>query len=215
MRKLLQNQEIQYTALFWFIRLCILFLVFLEFYSNREVILYLYIAVFFLTFFPYLIQKLFKFSFPYEFEFYFLLFLLASISFEKFFSGLLVQFIHGLFFGVDGFLIMYVLYHNSRIKSTYFLFIFISFCIGISLGVIWEVFRYSLMIITKDNIGVIGIETAPQGLILTILGSAIISTIGYFYLEYGEGKIMDGDQRLPATQRRQHIVWRMKDIHRA
>ena len=56
----------------------------------------------------------------------------------------------------------------------------------------WEVFRFLLMILTGITLGISGIETAPQGLMLTILGSAIISTIGYFYLQYGEGKVLDG-----------------------
>jgi len=199
--KTYKNQENKRFALFWIIRILIIIFIFLELQSDRGLILYLYILVFLLTFIPSIIQRMFSVSLPFEFEFIFLLFLLATLSFENILTGFFVQLVLGMFFGFVGFFIMYILYHNSKIKSSHYLFALISFCIAVSLGAVWEVFRYALMVLVEARIGDMSIDYAPQGLIITMLGAVIVLIPGYFYLRYGEGKVTN---RLLSSFRRKN-----------
>ena len=114
----------------WIIRLFIITFILFELQTNRDLILILYIIVFLFTFIPSIVERALSIKFPFEFKIFYDLSLLAALSFEKFFSGIYVQFVHGLFFGVVGFLIMYILYYNSKIKSAHYLFAFISFCVA-------------------------------------------------------------------------------------
>lgn len=189
MIKIYKNQEKRRILLFWLIRILIAILIFVELQSERGFVLYLYILVFLFTFIPSTIQRIFSISFPFEFELIYLLSLLLALSFEQFFTGFFVQIALGMFFGVVGFLIMYILYHNSRMKSSHNLFTLVSFCIAVALGATWEVFRYGLIVFAKTRIGDVGIDYAPQGLIITMLSAGIVSITGYFYLHYGEGKV--------------------------
>ena len=117
MIKIYKNQEKKRILLFLLIRIFIVILIFLELQSERGFFLYLYLLVFLFTFIPSAIQRIFTISFPFEFEFIYLISLLGALSFEQFFRGSFVQIALGIFFGIVGFLIMYILYHNSRMKS--------------------------------------------------------------------------------------------------
>ena len=44
------------------------------------------------------------------------------------------------------------------------------------------------MVLAEARIGDIGVDYAPQGLIITMLGAVIVSIPGSFYLRYGEEK---------------------------
>ena len=187
--KIFKNiKESKRFVLFWIMRILILLSIGLEFMSGRGVILDLNIFIFLLTFFPSAIRKISSISFPMAFEFLFLLSLLMVVFFEKLLTGSSVQIVLGMFFGVIGFLLMYILFYNSRLKSSYSLFGLISFCFSVSLGAIWEIFRYVLIIFAETRLGDLDIDYAPRGLILTMLGATIVSVIGYLYIRYSEGK---------------------------
>jgi hypothetical protein len=112
-----------------------------------------------------------------------------TVFFEKLLSGSFVQIILGMLFGIIGFLLMYILYYNSRIKSSYHLIALFSFCFSVSIGALWEIFRYLLITLAMMRLGDFDIDYAPRGLIFTTLGATIASVSGYLYIKYGEGKV--------------------------
>ena len=172
----------------WFFRLLLLALIALEFTSDRSTFQLFYIIVFLLSFAPSLIKRMLSISLPLPFELLYLLSLFLTVLGEKIFSGLLVQFILGIFFGIFGFLLMYILYYNSRIQTSPLLITVFSFSFSVAAGAIWTVFFYILQTII-EIFETISIDYAPIGLLLTILGAGMVSTAEYLYLTYGEGKI--------------------------
>jgi len=170
----------------WLLRLFILFFILYEFEIQRIDIFCLNIIVLFLTFAPGIIKKITDVILPFPFELLYLLALFSTVAFEKILTGALVQIILGIFFGVVGFFLMYILYFNSRIKYGYKLITIFSFSFSVSVGALWEVLRFVLY---QFDIS-FGLDQYPLGLILTILGASLVSIIVYMYLKYGEGKIV-------------------------
>ena len=182
------SQEKKRFIFFSIIRLVLIASVVFVFQSNRWGIFYLNIFVFLLTFVPFLIKKFFSISLPFEIEILFLFSLLFTTFLEKFLAGFIVQMILGLFFGMLGIPLMYALYHNSNIRSNDYLIFLVPFCFSVSAGAIWEVIRYSIISIYRVNLGEVGIDYAPRGLLLTIIGATIISSIGYADIRYNDGR---------------------------
>ena len=181
-------QDIKRYVLFWIIRLFLAISIVMEVQSGRWPIFSLNIFVFLLTFLPSGIRKIFSISLPLAFELLFLLSLLATVFFEKLLTGSLVQIILGMFFGIIGFLLMYILYYNSRLKSSYSLIALFSFCFSVSVGALWEVFKYLLVTLAEMSLGDFDIDYAPRGLIFTMIGATIVSVSGYLYVKYGKGE---------------------------
>lgn len=173
----------------WFFRILLLTLIALELTTDRSTFQLFYIIIFLLSFAPSLIKRTLSISLPLPFEILYLLSLFVTVLGEKIFSGLLVQFILGIFFGIFGFLLMYILYYNSRIQTSPLLITAFSFSFSVASGAIWTVFVYVLQTIIEIRFETISIDYAPIGLLFTILGAGMVSTAEYLYLTYGEGKI--------------------------
>ncbi|HMA83393.1 MAG TPA: ATP-binding protein [Candidatus Thermoplasmatota archaeon] len=176
----------------WFFRILLLILIALELTSNRSTFQFFYTIVFLLSFAPSIIRRTLSISLPLPFELLYILSLFTAVLGEKIFSGLLVQFILGIFFGIFGFLLMYILYYNSRIQTSPILITAFSFSFSVATGAIWTVFVFLLQTIPKIQFDTISINYAPIGLLFTIIGASVVSTAEYLYLTYGEGKIFQG-----------------------
>ena len=180
--------EKQRQLIFWTFRLLIASSIIVEILSNRWPILYLNFFVLLLTFVPFLIKRFFTITLPLRIEILFLASLLLTTFLEKIYAGLLVQFILGLFFGLIGIPLMYVLYSNSRLQFSNQLIVLFSFSFSVTAGTLWEVFRYALISILGINFGIIDGDYTPRGLIFTILGALVVSVIGYLDIHFTGGK---------------------------
>jgi hypothetical protein len=151
-------------------------------------IFYLNFFVLLLTFIPVIVEKYFSISLPIGIEILFLSSLLVTTLLEKLYAGLLVQIILGIFFGIIGIPMMYILYYNSREEFSKKLIVLFSFSFSVSVGALWEVFRYTLYNISVYTLGDFDTAYAPRGLIFTIVGAAIVSIIGYVDMAYIDGR---------------------------
>lgn len=142
-----------------------------------------------LTFTPFLVKKLFSFSFPASFKFLFYSSILVTVFLEKILSGVFVQIFLGVFLSLVGLILMFVLYYNSSFKTGRLLVAFFSFCFSVSLGAIWEVFRYGVFSYFDLKIGVFNGAYTPQTLFFTMIGAFVASSLGYIYLKYGKGDL--------------------------
>lgn len=176
---------------FWLIRILLLVLLGLELSSNRTTFQFIYFIVFLLSFVPSLLKRIVSISLPIPFEILYLVSLLTTVLGEKIFSGILVQFILGIFFGIFGFLLMYTLYYNTRLQSSKILITLFSFSFAVAGGTIWIVF---LFLLSQINIWTEPLTKnyVPLALLVTILGAGIVSLAEYFYLHYGEGILIQG-----------------------
>jgi len=184
------TEERKRFILFWSIRILLIVLILNELYSTptRTAFQFFYSFFFLLSFAPSLLKRTLSISLPLPFELLYLVSLFSTVLGEKIFSGILVQFVLGIFFGIIGFLLMYTLYYNSRMKSSMKLVTLFSFSFAVSTGALWLGFLFVL-----SQIGIwsnfIDGTTISMGLLLTILGAGIVSSLVFFYLRFGEGKI--------------------------
>jgi hypothetical protein len=189
MKNVMNNpEEWKRQLIFWIFRFFIILSIIAEIQASRESIFYLNLFVFLLTFTPFLIRKVFSIYLPLGIEFLFLTALLLTTFLEKILAGILVQIILGMFFGVIGFLLMYVFYYNSRMGSKSLLIAVFSFCFSVSAGAVWEVFRYLLISLSEFSLGGVDVDYTPRGLLSTMCGAIVVSGIGYLYLKHGSGK---------------------------
>lgn len=172
---------------FWIIRISLLILLVLESTTGRIEIEGLITIAFFLTFLPSIIRRMFTIQFPLAFELLYLLSVLVLVLTERIFHGAIVQIILGVFFGLFGFLLMYILYYNSRIQSSYKIIALFSFCFSVSIGSIWGIFLYLLKELFNISVGLSNME----GLFSIIIGATLISIVEYSYLRYGEGELIE------------------------
>ncbi len=171
----------------WILRLFLVFSIIWEFNEGRWTVFVINILALFVTFMPFLLKKLFTIKLPFGFEFLFYLSILLSVIFEKLLTGVFVQLFLGVFFGFIGLVLMFVLYYNSSVKTSYGLIAFFSFCFSVSLGAVWEVFRYLLHLFFELNFGVFNVSYTPQTLIFTMIGALFSSSAGLLYLKYSKG----------------------------
>lgn len=191
-KKMLESSDKKRFIVFWFFRFLILSLVIIEFSTNRTEFQLLYVTVFLFSFVPSAIKKIFGIALPLPFELLYLGALFVTILSEKIFSGLLVQFVLGVFFGIFGFLLLYILYYNSRVQTSPLLITVFSFSFSVSASALWIVFVYLLQIIFDIEIEPLIINHAPIGLLLTVIGAGIVSTAAFFYVSYGQGTFLEG-----------------------
>lgn len=168
--------------LYWFIRILIVISIIIEIDNERWGIVLVNILALLLSFIPILIEKILSISISTGFGVIFLISFLISIYFEKLYIGIFVQFILGVLFGFIGFIIMYVLYMNSRIKTSYVFVLIFSFSFSVSIGVVWEVFRYSLMNFFGLKIGELNANYVIYSLVFTMIGALIASLSGFIIL---------------------------------
>lgn len=178
-------REKNHLILLWSVRILLLFLLTLELFSNRTAFQIFYFIVFLLSFAPSFFRRILSISLPFQLELLYLISLLLTVLGEKIFSGILVQFVLGIFFGIFGFLLMYTFYYNSRMKISALLITLFSFSFAVSAGTLWLVFLFLLSQIDLWPNITNGVYI-PLGLLLTILGAGIVAIIEYLYLAYGE-----------------------------
>jgi len=183
-RKLKFNAKTKRFILFQFMRILLLISIFLEIQSRRWDILIVNLIVLSLTFLPYIMEKVLSIPLPMKFWLPFLVCLVVAVFLEKLLFGIVLQIFLGMALGVVGFVLMFLLYSNSRIKTTHVFIAIFSFSFSVCLGAIWEVFRYLLAVNFNFEVGYFGINYTIGGLIFTMIGAAIASTSGYFLIKY-------------------------------
>lgn len=193
------TSRIKRIILFQIIRILLLISIVLEFQTNRWDILLVNLLVLSLTFMPYLIEKILVISLPMNFCMPYLFSLVLAVFLEKLFTGIVLQIFLGMVLGIIGFILLFLLYSNSRIKTSYIFIAFFSFCFSVSLGTMWEVFRYFLAVVFSLEIGGFSINNTVWGLVFTMIGAFIASTSGYLYIRYKKNGSL---HRLAAAFRR-------------
>lgn len=170
-------------VVFQFVRLLLILSILLELQTKRWDIVIINLVVLSLTFLPLAIEKVLSITLPMKFFVLYLTFLLLSVYLEKLLAGVVLQIFLGLSLGIIGFVLMYLLYSYNRIKTSDIFIAIFSFCFSVSLGAIWEVFRYFLAVFFGMGVGNFSINYTAWGLIFTMIGAFIASTSGYLYIK--------------------------------
>jgi hypothetical protein len=163
------------------VKIILIFSIGYAFYFHLWHILFVNALLLLLIFMPYLMKKQLEIRIPKEFEFTLLIFILLSFFLGEI-RGLIIQSFFGAAMGFVGFIIMLLLYANSKIKRNYFLIILFSLCFSLALGVSAELLKFYLKSFLGYQIGIGDYRYAMTNLTLVALGSLLASGIGYSYM---------------------------------
>jgi hypothetical protein len=85
-------------------------------------------------------------------------------------------------FGLTGFLFMFMLFEGDRFAAPPSAIAFITFCVAMTMGAMWEVFEFAMDRTFELNMQKSGLDDTMGDLIINALGSLIASLTGYVYL---------------------------------
>ena len=145
----------------------------------------------FLGFLPDIIRKRLKISYPSGFEILTLIFIYASIYlgeiqafYDKFYWW--DAFLHafsGIVIGIIGFALVYILNKEKALKLTPAFNALFAFTFAITMGVIWEIFEFTMDSFFLFNMQKSGLVDTMWDLIVDAFGALLIALVGYFYLK--------------------------------
>jgi len=145
----------------------------------------------FLGFLPDIIRKRLKISYPSEFEIVTLVFIYTSLylgEIQSFYQRLWWwdSFLHafsGIVIGVIGFALIYILNKEKALKLTPAFNALFSFTFAITIGVMWEIFEFTMDAFFSFNMQESGLVDTMWDLIVDAFGALLIALVGYFYLK--------------------------------
>jgi hypothetical protein len=85
-------------------------------------------------------------------------------------------------FGLSGFLFVFMLFEGDRFAAPPSAIAFITFCVAMTVGAIWEVFEYATDMFFDLSMQKSGLDDTMGDLIVNALGGFIASLTGYVYL---------------------------------
>src|SRR3989338_3403978 len=200
-------------ALSYFLRLIILIEAVTAAWNRNLEILFIAVGILVLTFIPALIARNYKLNIPIEFEALVVLFISLSLFFgevHQFYArfwwwDIFLHSLSGLLLGFAGFLALYIMYTEHKIKTSPKLAMFFSFCVAVAIGALWEIIEFILDSSLGWNMQKSGLIDTMWDLIVDSISAVIISASGYFYLkrknqvpfiERGIKKFMEKNPRL-------------------
>lgn len=85
-------------------------------------------------------------------------------------------------FGLIGFLFVLMLFEGDRFAAPPSAIAFVTFCVAMTIGAIWEIFEFGMDQIFGLNMQKSGLLDTMGDLMINAVGSLIASVTGYFYL---------------------------------
>ena len=147
----------------------------------------------FLTFLPVIIKREFRVNSPSEFDIVILGFIYASMYlgeihsfYERFWWwDLLLHTLSGIIIGTIGFSLVYILNSEENVSmqlSPVLVSVF-AFSFALSIGVLWEIFEFTMDSLLGLNMQKSGLVDTMWDLIVDTLGALFVSVLGYLYLK--------------------------------
>lgn len=210
----LEKSEKFYILFSFVIRIVLIGAVITSIIEDNWIFVFFSILTFLLTFFPKIIEKSYKIELPITFQVIIVLFAYAGV----FLGGVgqfylkywwwdsMLHFLAGIGLGFVGFLILYILYRNKKFTASAITIVIFSFCFALSLGVLWEIFEFSIdtffgenmqrardLCVNSNNCDTrLGVVDTMTDLILDAFGALIVSFSAYLYLQKKDIPIFKG-----------------------
>lgn len=162
------------------------------FFTQNWIHLLIAIITLFLTFLPSLIEHRYRIDFPSVFELIVLFFLALSLylgelqDFYQLFSwwDLFLHTLSGLILGMIGLALVHSLNeHQVSIKLSPGFVALFAFTFAIALGVMWEIFEFTIDSFFATNLQKSGLVDTMWDLIVDSIGALTVSSLGYWYLK--------------------------------
>ncbi|ASP21666.1 membrane protein [Antarctobacter heliothermus] len=106
-----------------------------------------------------------------------------------------LHFTSALSFGLMGFLLIFMLFEGDRYAAPPWALAALAFCVGVSIGAMWEIFEFSMDQLFGMNMQKSGLVDTMTDLIIDTAGAAIGAFAGFLFLKGrqlgGLGKVLD------------------------
>lgn len=171
--------------------------------AQRWQVVFVALATLILTFLPQRFARFFGIELPRTVLTAIVLFIFATLFlgevgdfYERFWWwDVVLHFLSALSFGAMGFLFIFMLFEGDRYAAPAWALAMLAFCVGLSIGTLWEVFEYGMDQIVGTNMQKSGLVDTMTDLIIDTVGAAIGAFSGYLYLKGrqigGLGAVLD------------------------
>ncbi len=144
-----------------------------------------------MTFLPSLFERNYRISLPAEFEIVIVLFIYTAIFLGEvhgyytrfWWWDLILHASSGIVLGFIGFLMLYVLYAEKKIRAKPLTICFFSFCFAMAIGALWEIFEFAMDSSFGLNMQKSGLSDTMWDLIVDAAGAIVASGLGFLYLK--------------------------------
>jgi len=116
-------------------------------------------------------------------------------------------------FGLIGFLFVFMLFDGDRFAAPPSAIAFITFCVAMTIGAIWEIFEFLMDRAFMLNMQKSGLDDTMGDFIVNAAGSIVASLTGYLYL-VRDSKIFFGRGLSQFIKLNRHLYRRSKDRFR-
>ncbi|MFC1648848.1 hypothetical protein ACFL1B_05300 [Nanoarchaeota archaeon] len=182
------------------IRLTLVFAIVTSIVDKQWMTLFIASLVLFLTFLPAILQRNTKMYLPIELEFVVIIFIYATLYLGEVHSyyalfwwwDVLLHIGSAIALGIIGFLIVYILNYDPKVKlnlSPVFVAIF-SFTFALAIGTLWEITEFFIDMSLGTNMLKSGLVDTMWDLIVDALGAVLASALGYLYVVKGDFLLM-------------------------
>jgi len=152
-----------------------------------------------LTFLPAMIERNYKILLPAEFEIIMVAFIYTSLFLGEvhdyytrfWWWDVILHVGSGLALGFVGFLILFVLYEEKKIRAKPVTIAIFSFSFALAIGASWEIFEFAMDGFLGFNMQKTGLADTMWDLIVDAGGALVTATIGFFYLKGGKHRIFN------------------------
>ncbi len=175
----------------YLLSLSLLFVMVRAAFYQQWTLLFISIITLFLFYLPELIAKRLRIHLPVEMQFVIVLFIYAALFLGEtknyyvtiWWWDLLMHSLSGIGFGFVGFIILYTLYTYQRVEASPILISVFSFCFAVAIGVLWEIFEFTMDNLFGLNMQKSGLLDTMSDLIIDSIGAFLVSVSGFVYMK--------------------------------
>lgn len=198
LRKFEKRSENILYGLELFLKATILFAIFGGIYQKQWAVVFISALAFVLTFLPAIVERRIHVTLPIELEFIFVIFIYTGIYLGEVKSyymrfwwwDVILHIGAGAALGLVGFMVMYILVKEKKIRTTAGFVALFGFAFALSLGAVWEIFEFTMDQLFAMNMQKSGLMDTMWDLIVDGAGALFTAVLGYFYVKYERGSIV-------------------------
>ncbi|PIN79673.1 hypothetical protein COV16_02870 [Candidatus Woesearchaeota archaeon CG10_big_fil_rev_8_21_14_0_10_34_8] len=154
-------------------------------------LLFLTLCILILTFIPSFIERNYKINLPLELQFIVVVFISFSLFLGEMRSyyvkfwwwDVLLHSMSGIVLAFVGFLIVYILYTEKKIRMRPRFVLLFSFCFAVAIGSLWEIVEFTLDSFLGLQMQEASLFDTMLDLIVDSISALIVSVAGYFYVK--------------------------------
>jgi hypothetical protein len=180
-------ERIQYSV-YLLIQAALVVAFFISVYETSWEIMFISVVALLAIRLPSILARNIRIHLPIEFEVIIALFIYSSLILGEFgfyarfwWWDLVLHAFAGLALGFIGFLVIYSIFKHKRLTMSPGLIAWFSFFFAVSLGVVWEMFEFTMDATFGLNMQK-GLGDTMWDLIVNTLGAIVASVAGYYYL---------------------------------